>query len=177
MADENATPKNGDRSIRELYETVNELRVEIRENATAFDGYAKHTTILIEQLAHRIDTGRPNLLAVASVLIAFAVLVGKLFVVSTDGQIQPIKNDIKHLEELATLRATVRDQEIATRWTARDREIELRDQINALSHGQMVKRLEIIEERLSSRYSDNDDAQDAKLQGLQKEIDMIRGKQ
>lgn len=173
---QNSQKGNGGNGHLPIEDRIGRLEIAVERVVTQLESSIDHITTTLEQMAKRIDGGKPNWVGIIAICLAFAGLIGTLFTVSTDGKIAPVKGDVAHLEQIMATQINGRNREIEIRETARDREIELREEINALTHGQMAQRLDKIETRLSTRYSDNDDAQNEQMRAIQREVDLIRQK-
>lgn len=167
---------NGNGASREIYERIGNLEVNVKALATQLEGYAAHTSQAIEQLAKRIDGNRPPWIGIISVTLVVVGLCASLAASHVRGQTAPLERNLTHLKELIEVQIAARNRELMLRDTNEEHETKLRDEINALMHAAFDKKIAGVEERLRTRTSDADDRQDAASAALQKEIDLIRGK-
>jgi hypothetical protein len=145
-----------DAAERRLEKAESDWRDTLRSTTTDFRSYR--------------DSSRPNWYALAAVVLSIAVAMASLIKSSTDAQVRP--NTLR--SEANALR--IQEQKLEQKLDLQQIREHLSDvaslyrQMNDLYHATTDRRLEAIEGKITMRYSDSDDRQDAEIAELRRSL-------
>ena len=106
----------------------------------------------IKSIANTIATARPNFGALAGVTISAIALTGALAGFALKSSIGPLERDLVAVEKQLNMHDRYVDAKVL------------------LLHDPLQRRVQEIERRLETRFSDNDGRQDAELKELQRKV-------